>query len=95
MTITSVAVTIAKFIFGMCDCTVDSDVGMGDFSLKEGICKCMDNRTFDRTCLRTWNLVCAIAQLIVMLVWGIFACAGYLHVRGRTHVRSHVSPGIN
>ena len=58
--------------FGMCDCTVDSDVGTCDFSLKEGICKCVDNRTFDRTCLRTWNLACAIARLIVMLVRVIF-----------------------
>ena len=60
----------------LCDCTVDSDVGMGDFLLKEGICKCVDNRTFDRTCLRTWNLACAIARLIVMLAWTTFASAG-------------------
>ena len=26
-----------KFLFGMCDCTVDSDVGTGDFSLVLGI----------------------------------------------------------
>ena len=26
-----------KFNFGMCDCTVDSDVGMGEFSLVLGI----------------------------------------------------------
>ena len=56
----------------MCDYTVDSDVGTGDFLLKEGICKCVDNRTFDRTCLRTWNLACAITRLIVMLARAIF-----------------------
>ena len=33
MTITSVAVATKKFLFGMCDCTVDSDVGTNDFSL--------------------------------------------------------------
>ena len=32
--VTSVAVTITKFVFGMCDCIVVSDVvGTGDFSL--------------------------------------------------------------
>ena len=33
MTVTSIAVVTMKFLFGMCDCTVDVDVGMGDFSL--------------------------------------------------------------
>ena len=33
MTITSAAVVIMKFRFGMCDCTVDSDVGTRDFLL--------------------------------------------------------------
>ena len=37
MKVTSVAVAAAKFPFGMCDCTVDSDVGTGDFSLVLGI----------------------------------------------------------
>ena len=37
MTDTSVAVATTKFLFGMCDCTVDSDVGTGDFSLVPGI----------------------------------------------------------
>ena len=33
MTVTSVAVATKKFLFGMCDCTVHSDVGTNDFSL--------------------------------------------------------------
>ena len=33
MTVTSVAVATTKLLFGMCDCMVNSDVGMGDFSL--------------------------------------------------------------
>ena len=37
MTISSVAVVTAKFLFGICDCTVKSDVGSGDFSLMLGI----------------------------------------------------------
>ena len=28
-----VAVATTKFLFGMCDCTVDSAVGKGDFSI--------------------------------------------------------------
>ena len=32
MTITSVAVATAKFLFGMCDCTVNSDVSTDDFA---------------------------------------------------------------
>ena len=35
--INSVAATIANFLLGMCNCTVDSDVGMGDFLLMLGI----------------------------------------------------------
>ena len=34
---TSVLVAITKFLFGMCDCKVNSDVGTGDFSLVLGI----------------------------------------------------------
>ena len=37
MTVVSVAVEATKFLFGMCHCMVDSDVGMGDFSLVPGI----------------------------------------------------------
>ena len=33
MTVTNVAVVTTKFLFGMCDCTIHSDVGTGDFSL--------------------------------------------------------------
>ena len=37
MTITSAAVVTAKFLFDMCDCMVDIDIGIGDFSLLLGI----------------------------------------------------------
>ena len=37
MTVTSVAAATTKFLSGMCGCTVDSDVGTGDFSLVLGI----------------------------------------------------------
>ena len=33
VTVTSIVVAIAKFLFGMCDCKVDSNVGTIDFSL--------------------------------------------------------------
>ena len=36
MTVASVAVDATKFLFGTCDCTVDSDVGTDDFSLVPG-----------------------------------------------------------
>ena len=32
MTVTSVVVARAKLLFCMCDCTVDTDVGTGEFS---------------------------------------------------------------
>ena len=32
-----VAVATMKFLFGICDCTVDTDIGTGDFSLVLGI----------------------------------------------------------
>ena len=37
MTVTGVAVVTTNFLIGMCDCTVDSDAGMGNFSLVLGI----------------------------------------------------------
>ena len=36
MTFTGVAVVINKVSIGMCDCTVDNNVGMDDFSLVQG-----------------------------------------------------------
>ena len=33
VTVTSVAFATTKFLFGMCDCTVHSDVGTGNVSL--------------------------------------------------------------
>jgi len=33
VTVTSVAIVIVKFIFCMCDCMVDRNVGMSDLSL--------------------------------------------------------------
>ena len=37
MTVTIVAVVTVRFLVGVCDWTVDSDVGKGDFSLVLGI----------------------------------------------------------
>ena len=37
VTVTSVAAVTTKLLFGICDCTVDSDVGKGEFSLVLGI----------------------------------------------------------
>ena len=37
MSVTSASVVATKFLFGMRDCTVDSDVSTGDFSLVLGI----------------------------------------------------------
>ena len=37
MTVTSAVVATAKLLFGMCDCTGDSDAGSGDFSPVLGI----------------------------------------------------------
>ena len=51
-TVTTDAVPTTKLLFGMYDCTFDSDVGMGDFSLVWGGYTCVDTRTCDRTCLR-------------------------------------------
>ena len=36
MTVDTVRVATTKFLFGLCDCTVDSNVGTGDFSLAQG-----------------------------------------------------------
>ena len=37
MTVTSVAVATTQFLFGMCNCMVNNDVGTGEFSLVRGI----------------------------------------------------------
>ena len=36
MTVTSVAVATTKSLFDMCNCTVNSNIGTGDFSLVLG-----------------------------------------------------------
>ena len=36
MTVTSVAVVTTEFLFGMCSCTGNNDVGTGDFLLVQG-----------------------------------------------------------
>ena len=53
MTVTSVVVATTLFLFGMCNCTVNNDVGTGDFSLVRGI-------LHDRTCLRAWTGHCKL-----------------------------------
>ena len=35
-TVTSIVVATTKSLLGMCDCTVNSNAGMGDFSLVLG-----------------------------------------------------------
>ena len=41
MTFTTVAVVITKVLFGICNCRVDSDVGMSNYTLALGIlCIC-------------------------------------------------------
>ena len=62
VTVTSVAVVTTKFLFGICDCTVDSDVGKGD-SFRAGAFACVDTCTCDRTCLRAWTGLYAILFL--------------------------------
>ena len=58
MTVTSVAVATTKFLLGMCDCMVGSDVGKGDLSLVTGFCMCVDTLMCDCTCLRAWANLC-------------------------------------
>ena len=54
---TSVAVVKMKFIFGMCDCTVDSDfVGTGDSLLVLRTVMCVGTHMCNNTCLQAWAL---------------------------------------
>ena len=50
VTVTSVAVATRKFLRGVCNCTVDRDVGTADFSLVPWI-------------LHVWARICAIAHV--------------------------------
>ena len=50
-TVTSVAVATKKSLFGICDCTVHSEVGTGNFSLLQG----METRMCNHTHLRAWT----------------------------------------
>ena len=59
MTVISVAFATKKFLFGMCDCMIDSDVGTGDFPLVMGILlECGNVHRYDRKCLRAWTGFC-------------------------------------
>ena len=58
MTVTSVAVAITKFLFGTCDCTVDSAVVPAILRSCLGFYTCMmDTRKCNRTCLA---LLCSV-----------------------------------
>ena len=49
MTVANVAVATTKFLFGICACTVDSDVGAGNFSLVLRVCRFVDTLTCNDT----------------------------------------------
>ena len=55
MTATSVVVVTVKFLFGVCDCTVDIDTGMGNFSPMLGILQCVDMCMCDHISLWVWT----------------------------------------
>ena len=55
VTVTNVAVATTKFLFGMCDCTVDSDIGQAIFRSCWGFYMCVAMGTCDRTCLKVWT----------------------------------------
>ena len=57
VTVTSVAVAKTNCLFGMCDYTVNSDIGTCDFSLVLGIFTCVDMCTCDRACLLAWAVL--------------------------------------
>ena len=57
VTVASAVVVTTKFLFGICDCTVDSDVGTGDFSLVLRISTCVPTRTCDRMRIRAWTVI--------------------------------------
>jgi len=58
VTVTSVAVVTMKFLFGTCNCTVDSDIGTSDFSLVLGILHmCVDMHTCNHMCLWIWTAI--------------------------------------
>ena len=46
-----ISVVTAKSLFGMCDCTVDSDFGEGDFCLGLGV---VDTNMRDCMCVLVW-----------------------------------------
>ena len=61
VTVVSVAVETTKFLSGMCDCTVDSDVATGDFSLVPGILHVSPDTGWHSShcyCFRTTPLTC-------------------------------------
>ena len=41
VTVANVAVATTKFLFGMCDCTVDSDVSKGNYFARAGDFGCL------------------------------------------------------
>ena len=67
MIVTNVVVTKTKLLFGMCNCTVDSDFGMGNFHLCRGICTCIDMPMCNcilfviRKILCIWHTTCILS----------------------------------
>ena len=80
VTVTSIAVATTKFLFGMCDYTVDNDVDAGDFSRVLAIfracwrfCTCVDTCTCDHTFLRALTtLLLSFLLIIRKIVLAVF-----------------------
>ena len=62
LTVNSAAAATTKVLLGLCDCTVDSNVGRSNFSLLPEVVHMCDTRTCDLTCLRTdWTMEARIS----------------------------------
>ena len=58
VTVNSVGVVTTKFVFGMSNCMVASDVATDAVGLCWGFCNCVDNHMCDCTCLCAWTATC-------------------------------------
>ena len=64
VTVTSIAVVTTMFLFGMCNCMVDSDVGKGDLLPMLGILHICQQMHMRYKCLQAWTACSLLKQKV-------------------------------
>ena len=73
MAVSNVAVETTKFLHGICNCTVGSDIGTGNFLVVWGFCTCADTHVLlhmlqDMNCTYIYRFACTYIYRFLILL---------------------------